>query len=313
MSELIIDPSLIKRKLLHISQTNKFTEFSPQQLYNHQKEVTNYLQQHESSLNLIELYNLLELQFYLNILTNNDEEAKIVLNKIISYFNEGNETKIVRSQRLKFLKSIWYESQNDLKKSMEMLNDEPDELKLSRRLTTFARNHKGNNDTSKNSNKYIDNLIYYLNLQPNDILTWKELSEEYLISGNYDKSIYCLKQVLLIQPKAYPIFYKIGLIYYYKFLNHFSKLNNLNNDKKDKLIELLKIFKLSRDNYLISLEINQKFDKSWVGLKTLINLNFDSKLIKVSENNKEIKEFIKDNEKIKVIVDKQIKELNIEI
>ncbi|KAI5956278.1 oca3 [Candida jiufengensis] len=296
MSE-IIDPSLIKRKLLHISQTSKFTQFTPKQLYDHQKEITKFLIENENTLNSIELFNLLELEFYLNLLTKNDDEAKLILNKIITNFNEGNEQKEVRSQRLKFLKSIWYESQNDLKKAGEMINDDPDELKLSRRLTTFARN--STNSTTATT-KYINNLIYYLNLQPNDILTWSELSEEYLKLGEYEKSIYCLKQIVLYQPQAYTIFYKIGLVHYYHFLSINQKLNNI-NDKKEKLLELMKSIILSRDNFLVSLEINEKFDKSWIALNTLLNAGLDTKLIKFSENNKDIKEFIKQNEKLKLI------------
>ena len=75
----------------------------------------------------------------------------------------------------------------------------------------------------------------------------------------------------------------------------------------------MKILTNSRDNYLYSIEINDKYKKNWVGLKVLVELSFNDKLKKISESSKEIKEYLSYNDKLKVIVDKKIKELNIEI
>ena len=40
----------------------------------------------------------------------------------------------------------------------------------------------------------------------------------------------------------------------------------------------MKILINSRDNYLYSLEINDKYEKNWVGLKTIASLPFNDKL-----------------------------------
>ena len=258
----------------------------------------------DSLLDSIELFNLYELQFYLSILTLHDIEAKNVLDKICDQFDfkDSNKNK-GRSQRIKILQSVYVELKGEIETASKLLSEDPDELRLLRRLTTLSRH-------DKNPTKYINNLIYYLNLQPSDLIAWAELSEQYQKLGNYDKSIYCLKEVVLQNPLAYPIFYKIGLLYYYLFLQNEG---NLKTDKKDKLFELMKILINSRDNYLYSLEINDKYEKNWVGLKTIVSLPFNDKLKKISESSKEIKDYLNYNEKLKPIIDRKLKELNISI
>ena len=75
----------------------------------------------------------------------------------------------------------------------------------------------------------------------------------------------------------------------------------------------MKILINSRDNYLYSLEINDKYEKNWVGLKTIVSLSFNDKLKKISESSKEIKDYLNYNEKLKPIIDRKLKELNISI
>ena len=101
------------------------------------------------------------------------------------------------------------------------MSEDPDELRLLRRLTTLSRH-------DKNPTKYINNLIYYLNLQPSDLIAWAELSEQYQKLGNYDKSIYCLKEVVLQNPLAYPILQDWLIILLFVLQNE----GNLKTDKK---------------------------------------------------------------------------------
>lgn len=299
------DPVLVKKKLLQIASTGKYATFTPEQLHTHYEELQDFLILNQDSLlDSIELFNLYELQFYLSILTLHDIEAKNVLDKICDQFDfkDSNKNK-GRSQRIKILQSVYVELKGEIETASKLLSEDPDELRLLRRLTTLSRH-------DKNPTKYINNLIYYLNLQPSDLIAWAELSEQYQKLGNYDKSIYCLKEVVLQNPLAYPIFYKIGLLYYYLFLQNEG---NLKTDKKDKLFELMKILINSRDNYLYSLEINDKYEKNWVGLKTIVSLPFNDKLKKISESSKEIKDYLNYNEKLKPIIDRKLKELNISI
>lgn len=300
-----LDPALLKKKLLLLASSGSFTNYTPRQLHDAYEELQDFLIIYQDKvLDSIELFNLFELQFYLSLLTLHDTEAKNALDRITDQFSIIKVDKELTSQRITILKSIYEELQGDIKQASKLLSEDPDELKLSRRLTTLSRHDGGD------PSKYINNLIYYLNLQPSDKQTWNELAEQYKILGHYDKAIYCLKEIVLQDPQAYPIFYKIGLLYYYMFL---QLEVNLKTEKKDKLLELMKILTNSRDNYLYSIEINDKYKKNWVGLKVLVELSFNDKLKKISESSKEIKEYLSYNDKLKVIVDKKIKELNIEI
>ncbi|RCK64877.1 TPR repeat protein oca3 [Candida viswanathii] len=305
MTSSSLDPVLLKKKLLYLASSGSFTNFTPQQLHDAYEELQDFLiVHHDKLLDSIELFNLYELQFYLSVLTLHDIEAKNALDRITDQFSIIKTDKELRSQRIAILQSIYAELQGDLKHASKLLSEDPDELKLSRRLTTLSRHDAGD------SSKYINNLIYYLNLQPSDVQTWNELGEQYKILGHYDKAIYCLKEIVLQDPQAYPIFYKMGLLYYYLFL---QLETNLKTEKKDKLFELMKVLINARDNYLYSLEINDTYKKNWVGLKALAELGFNDKLKKISESSKEIKEYLSSNDKLKVIIDKKIKELNIEI
>lgn len=299
------DPELLKKKLLLLASSGSFTNYSPQQLHDAYEELQDFLIiYHDKTLDSIQLFDLYELQFYLSLLTLHDIEAKNALDRITDQFRIIKTDKELRSQRITILKSIYEELQGDTKQASKSLSQDPDELRLSRRLTTLSRHDGGD------SSKYITNLIYFLNLQPSDLQTWNELAEQYKILGNYDKAIYCLKEITLQDPQAYPIFYKIGLLYYYLFLQLEA---NLKSEKKDKLFELMKILINARDNYLYSIEINDNYKKNWVGLKVLVELSFNDKLKKISESSKEIKEYLNYNDKLKAIIDKKIKELNIEI
>ena len=106
-------------------------------------------------------------------------------------------------KRIKILQSVYAELKGEIETASKLLSEDPDELRLLRRLTTLSRH-------DKNPTKYINNLIYYLNLQPSDLIAWAELSEQYQKLGNYDKSIYCLKEVVLQNPLAYPIFTRLA-------------------------------------------------------------------------------------------------------
>ena len=77
-------------------------------------------------------------------------------------------TRIRRSQRIKILQSVYAELKGEIETASKLLSEDPDELRLLRRLTTLSRH-------DKNPTKYINNLIYYLNLQPSDLIAWAEL------------------------------------------------------------------------------------------------------------------------------------------
>ncbi|KAI5949059.1 hypothetical protein KGF57_004903 [Candida theae] len=235
-----IDQALVKRKLLNVATTGRFATFTPEETNYHTKQLRSYLLNHQDKLDSIELFQLFELDFYLSLITGHDIEAKAVLERLNDQFGDK-----VSSQRIKLLKSIYFEATGDLESAGKVLSEDPDELLLSRRLTTLSR-HDGV--------KYINNLIYYLNLAPSDVVAWCELADEYAKLKEYKKAIHCLKRVLLNQPDAYTLYDKIG--------SHYHQLSLEAQAHKDKN-ELLQS---SVKEYLRSLEIYAGNRSAWEGL-----------------------------------------------
>ncbi|ODV67378.1 hypothetical protein HYPBUDRAFT_109975 [Hyphopichia burtonii NRRL Y-1933] len=275
---------LVKNKYLTIAAKGLFSTYTPEQLSKTHQELEQFLVINSETLNINELFSLYELQFYLSILTNHDIEAKAYLDRILDQFNSS------KSERIKLLKSIYLEAIGDIDALVKLLGQQQDELRLSRRLTTFSRHE------DKSNGEYIESLNYYLNLQPSDLVTWCELAEEYAKIGHYDKAIFAYKEVLLQEQYAYNIFYKVGLYYYYSFL----QVYNDKIDKKDKLLEWLELLTNSRNLFLRSVEIGGNYTKSWVGIYTVSTLDFIGKLSSNKNVNglKQVKTFIQDSPKL---------------
>lgn len=286
------DITLLKNKYLTIASKGLFESYNPHQLNETHKEVENFLAINADTIDATELFTLYELQFYLSILTNHDIEAKSYLDRILDQFNSA------KSQRIKLLKSIYFEAIGDDKSAVKFLGSHPDELRLSRRLTTFSRKQGQSNES------YIENLVYYLDLQPSDLVAWAELGEQYAKLGHYDKAIFSLKEILLQEPHAYNVFYKVGLYHYYSFLQNY----NDKISKKDKILEWLDSIINARDNFLRSVEIGGDFIKGWIGIYLISSLDFNTKI--KSLGGKQIDEYLKQSTKLLELSKRKIKELH---
>lgn len=286
---------LVKNKLVSIARTGIFTKFSPVQI----DEIYNQLKQvliDADSIEVNELFDLYELHVYLSLITSHETEAKTYIDRIIDQFGEGN------SQRITLLKALYFESTGAKGKAADMLSKNPDETKLSRRLITFNRKESNNEE-------YIKNLNLYLVVQPSDLIAWAELADQYTKIGHYDKAIFCLQEVLLQEPFSYTIFYKVGLLNYYSYLQTFSKDIN----KKEKIIDSMKFLKSARDNWLRTIEICKDHKKSWLGLYIINNLSqFNDKLDKISSS-KEVLEYKRDTDKLREACKTKVKQLEIDV
>ncbi|CAK7894053.1 ER membrane protein complex subunit 2 [[Candida] anglica] len=274
---------LLRKRFLKIAQSGIVAQYTPKQLSELRLELLAFP---TDSLNPVEFFSLLELQFYVSLLTNHDVEAKAALDRIVDQFGAD------KSQRIKVLQSLYLESIGEDEKATKILTGNPDELELSRRLTTFSRK-TGKNNNEDNSD-YINTLIFFLDLTPSDIKTWAELANEYSKTGNYERAIFCYKEILLYEPYAYNIFYKVGLQYYYHFLQIESGLR----DKKEKLLEAVDILTNSRNNFLRSVELCESFEKGWLGVYTIGELEFNKKLSSKSPS-KESRIFLEDGDKLR--------------
>lgn len=278
---------LIKNKLLLVAKHESFVQFSPPQLVEYQRETDKFMVEYLDSLDVLELFELYQLQFFLNLMTKNDTEAKVVLDIIINQF----ELEIKQSQRVRLLKSIYYEAIGEQSEAEASLGSNPNEMRLSRRLCSFSRNKD-----------YPSNLNFYLNLQPSDTLGWSELAEKYHRLGAYDKAVFAYQEILLQEPFAYPIFYKIGLNYYYLFLQQYELLKG---GSKAKLQELQDILINCRDNYLRSIEICDVCVKSWLGLSIIGNIVQDPKFNRINFDT----EYIKQNDQLLELSQKKLQQL----
>ena len=259
------------------------------QKYHHELEI--FLNMYGDSLDGIELMNLYEMQFYILLIVGKDIEAKVVLDRILNQFGSNS-----KSQRINVLQSVYHEAIGERAVASSILEKNADDMKLTRRLTTFDRS---------NAETYINSLSFYLNINPSDLLAWAELAHVYSEAGEYEKSVFCYKEVLLHEPCAYPMFYRAGLNYYYNFLRE-EKI--LKGERKEKLLELVQILRNSRDHYLRCIEICAVYTKSWVGLNLILTLKFNDKLNK-SNMVKEIKTYLDENDKLRPLVEKRVSEL----
>lgn len=290
--------SLTKQRYSAILTSGVFANFPPEKLTVLHREVGAYLTNHGDRLGLADKFVLYELQFYLSLLTNHDIEAKSYLDRINDQFAGKS------SQKVMILRLMYYEACGDMKAAVNALGDSPDELRASRRLATFSRTKQ---DGSLNLPEYIKNLNYYLNLQPSDTLTWAELAEVYHQIGHYDKAVFCFKEVLLHEPYAYNIFYRVGLNLYYQFLQEYSD----RIDKKDKLLAAMDLLEHARDVFLRSVEISETYVKSWVGVYVVSG---NSLLEKLSSNKaltglKKVAQFVEETTKLRELSKKRVMDL----
>lgn len=292
MSETPIE--LVKNKLLSMAASGIYVNFQPDILQNTYNEISKFLSVNAESIDTIELFNLYEMQFYISLMTNHDVEAKTSLDRLVDQF--GFE----KSQRVKLLQSIYFEAMGDDEAAMKVLGQNADELKLSRRLVTFSRKPDNNED-------YIASLNYYLDLQPSDVITWAELADEYKKIGHYEKGIHCLQEILLQEPYAYNIFYKVGLFYYYQFLQEFT---NKTQDKKDKLLEAISVLNNAKNNFLRSIEICDSYSTSWLGIYLISKLDFNQTLLNKLADNKQVKIYLEDNSKLEALSKQKIIKFN---
>lgn len=286
------------QKYSEILLTGSYAKFSPEKLHNLHKELGLMLPKAQESLEPSELFDLYELYFHVSLLTNHDVNAKLMLDRFNDEFSGQ------RSQKYLILKSMYYEATGEDKKAVDALGQSKDELRASRRLATFSR-YKA--DGSENIPEYIRSLVFYLNIQPSDTITWAELADQYAKIGDYEEAVFCLKEVLLHEPLAYNIFYKAGLYQYYYFLQQ----DKAKSEKDKDLASLYPIYQGARDLFLRAVEISASYTKAWVGLATM----GESDLLDRLEKNKKtsadtkIQTFVKETIQVRELAKARVREL----
>ncbi|KAG7195407.1 uncharacterized protein KQ657_003165 [Scheffersomyces spartinae] len=291
--------SLVKEKLLAVAHSGAYSLFTPSETRALAGQLDVFLRDHSSDkLTPLEYYDLLELQFYLTLISNEDKKAKSILDQLQDQFSSKD------SQRLKLMKSIYLEAIGQSTEAIEALKGNKDEMRLARRMATFARK-------ADNNEGYIKNLVSYLDLQPLDTMAWDELSFEYSKVGAYNKSVFCLEEIVLQDPLAYQCFYKIGLNNYYwgkQLMEGLWGSSSQGQPKKEKIVTLITVLSSARDNWLRCIEIFPKHTKSWVGIYLILNESFILKLNKWVHI-REVEQFISHSRQLTIKAESTIKKL----
>ncbi|GME75520.1 unnamed protein product [[Candida] boidinii] len=293
----------IRDQLLTLHRTGKFTRLNNNEIdlyYQLNKDFLNY-NSNNNKITEFEKFTLYELQFYLSIFKNEDIEAKIILDKLNDKFDSNN------SERLIILKSIYLESISNLKDEKETIRQVIQFLKDSQfEIIKSINKSKATNVTSLktnsnvkdlvkinkrililsknllNRNEYIVKLNEFLNDFPLEFDIWYELSINYEILNQFDKSIYCLQEILLNLPFNYNLIFKIGELYFKIYLqnkNFKSLIYSIKN--------YIRVLELCENNFKSLVNLNKSID-------LLISLNKSDKSIELSDT--DLKNYEKINE-----------------
>ncbi|GME90832.1 unnamed protein product [[Candida] boidinii] len=293
----------IRDQLLTLHRTGKFTRLNNNEIdlyYQLNKDFLNY-NSNNNKITEFEKFTLYELQFYLSIFKNEDIEAKIILDKLNDKFDSNN------SERLIILKSIYLESISNLKDEKETIRQVIQFLKDSQfEIIKSINKSKATNVTSLktnsnvkdlvkinkrililsknllNRNEYIVKLNEFLNDFPSEFDIWYELSINYEILNQFDKSIYCLQEILLNLPFNYNLIFKIGELYFKIYLqnkNFKSLIYSIKN--------YIRVLELCENNFKSLVNLNKSID-------LLISLNKSDKSIELSDT--DLKNYEKINE-----------------
>lgn len=147
---------------------------------------------------------LQELHFYLCILSARDNEAKLMLQRLLDRFGYNLE-----SLRLQKMVATYEQATGRALTDSRLKSDD-----LSPRakyvLDLVARYQKLMEKKAENVTEYVSELAAYLDDYPTDTEAWAEIADMYAATGNYELAISSLRQVLLQEPNAYNVWARIG-------------------------------------------------------------------------------------------------------
>ncbi|ODV61626.1 Emc2p ASCRUDRAFT_34214 [Ascoidea rubescens DSM 1968] len=309
MSEIATEKKIIDR-LLKIYKLGLYNTLPPSKVYDIYFENSSILNtlNLKSKTNDISYYTLMELQFYICLIIDKSQEAKLMLERLMDTFsNSNNEARHQKS--LGYLNNISKKNYHN-SKSLIILKRK---IYLSNKINqnkfyNTAKKSPGTKNKNAIQNKnllqglyshYITDLTKYLEINSSDSEGWNELSDIYYKLGNYEKAIYCLEEILINFPFAYNIYAKLASIYLsfsYKILFNYSASSGLKLSNNNTL-----------KNYLKSIELSESYLNGWSGIYSLTSIsNIKNRLIiSKFENNGDLQTF----QKLNKLADKKINEI----
>ncbi|KAK9465593.1 hypothetical protein V1512DRAFT_265441 [Lipomyces arxii] len=194
----------------------------------------------QRSVSPVDLYDLIELEFYLGVLTGHDTAARAALTTLVDRFG-------MSSARVAVLRGVFIEVSEGPVKALEYLSTRPDyELAATKRRLAILK-------STGEKNAFVKELLVLVETFPSDGESWAELAAAYVESGMYAQAVFALHEVLLLFPLAYNVNAIIG-----ETLYEFG--NSLNGSQAvEKYIESVKYF--SR-----SVELCEDYVRGWIGI-----------------------------------------------
>jgi ER membrane protein complex subunit 2 len=147
--------------------------------------------------------------------TGDDESAKLIVERMVERFGDRND-------RIQAYQGMWEEAMaqddealmnvleiygkllerdptNMVRDAVPLMEDSADALQPVQKRRIALIKSMGN------VNEAITQLTGLLKFSPTDAEAWAELSDLYLSPGMVDQAIFCLEEVLLIQPHAWNV------------------------------------------------------------------------------------------------------------
>jgi ER membrane protein complex subunit 2 len=189
--------------------------------------------------------------------TGDDESAHGLLNHLRTRFGATNE-------RVTAFQAMYDEARVKdeqgliavLKAMGDALEADPTNLMLQKRRIALLRSMGRVDEATKQ-------LVDLLQVSPIDAEAWAELADMYLVQAQYDQSIYCLEEVLLIVPNAWNVHAKLGEVIY------LSGLATL----KDNQREMAKAEAEALRRFCRSIELCNNYLRGYYGLKLVSETN----------------------------------------
>ncbi|KAG7880125.1 hypothetical protein KL925_003923 [Ogataea polymorpha] len=263
----------VKERLLLLFRTGKYAQLSPEDLEKVYQVSKTFLRLNESKLDPLEYYTLLELHYFLCLLTTRDTEAKTALDRFSDRFEAKDSEKLV------VLKSYYVEILGK-KDALDYLEKAAVPLIQTRPSLTAEPVQHHEKDLrqiekrkvalkSDSPASYIKNLLEYINDTPLDYESWMELAEQYAALGEYEKAYDCVQEVLVGVPAAYVVWCRAGELCRLMFLR----------DGRGK-----EVLQQATRSFMRAIELCELHTRSWCGLLAAARDLKDKKLEAIARN-----------------------------
>lgn len=187
-------------RLLRLHQLGRYAGLSPEQLLQTHTELTAVLTSGTASLLTIELCDLYELQVLVLLMVGEDLTASKYLERLVDRF--GSELQRVAVLRTQYLAATHLAAAGQAYARERFATSHDQHLVARAQVALSKRTDKAED--------YMGQLVRYLETVPLDVQAWSELAAMYRARGHPDKAVFCLKEILLLQPHAYPTWHQAG-------------------------------------------------------------------------------------------------------